>query len=90
MRVECYAGYRGEQEPIAFWIGERRVAVRALVDQWLAPMQRCFKVHADDGNMYVLRQHEPSGEWEIAEVSPPARSPSARRGEPRGRAPTKH
>jgi len=23
IRVECYAGYRGEQEPLAFWLGER-------------------------------------------------------------------
>ena len=21
IRVECYAGYRGEQEPLAFWLG---------------------------------------------------------------------
>ena len=63
IRVECYAGYRGEQEPLAFWLGERRVAV---VDRWFAPTQRWFRVDADDGNLYVLRQDEMSGDWEIA------------------------
>jgi hypothetical protein len=62
IRVECYAGYRGDQEPLAFRLGERRLAV---VDRWFAPTQRWFKVDADDGNMYVLRQDEASGDWEI-------------------------
>ena len=44
IRVECYAGYRGEQEPLAFWLGERRLAVRAVVDRWFAPTQRWFKL----------------------------------------------
>jgi hypothetical protein len=66
IRVECYAGYRGEQEPLAFWLGERRLAVRAVVDRWFAPTQRWFRVEADDGNVYVLRQGEAIGDWEIA------------------------
>jgi hypothetical protein len=66
IRVECYAGYRGEQEPIAFRLGERRVGVRAIVDRWFAPAQRWFRVDADDGHLYVLRHDEPSDEWEIA------------------------
>lgn len=66
IRVECYAGYRGEQEPVAFWLGERRLAVRAIVDRWFAPAQRWFRVEADDGDVYVLRYDEPSGAWEIA------------------------
>jgi hypothetical protein len=65
IRVECYSGYRGEQEPLAFWLGERRLNVHEVVDRWFAPEQRWFKVDADDGNMYVLRHDEPSGEWEI-------------------------
>jgi hypothetical protein len=66
IRVECYAGYRGEQEPLAFRLGERRLAVRAVVDRWFAPTQRWFRVEADDGNVYVLRQDEAIGDWEIA------------------------
>jgi hypothetical protein len=66
IRVECYAGYRGEQEPTAFWLGERRLAVRAIVDRWFAPAQRWFRLDADDGNLYVLRHDEATGAWELA------------------------
>jgi len=66
LRVECYAGYRGEQEPLAFWLGERRLTVRAIVDRWFTPTQRWVKVHADDGHTYVLRHDEANGHWELA------------------------
>lgn len=66
LRVECYAGYRGEQEPLAFWLGERRLAVRAIVDRWFAPTQRWFQVDADDGHTYVLRHDEATGHWQLA------------------------
>jgi hypothetical protein len=66
IRVERYAGYRGEQEPRAFWLGSRRLEVRAVVDRWVAPSQRWFKVDAGDGNLYILRHDEASGIWEIA------------------------
>ena len=66
IRVECYAGYRGEQEPVALWLGDRRLAVRAVVDRWFAPSQRWFRVETDDDDVYVLRHDETSGDWEIA------------------------
>jgi len=66
LRVECYAGYRGEQEPLAFWLGKERIGVRGVVDRWFAPSRRWFRVDAEDGNMYVLRHDETSGEWDIA------------------------
>ena len=44
VRVECYGGYRGEQEPLAFWLGNRRLVVLAVVDRWFRPGQRWFKV----------------------------------------------
>jgi hypothetical protein len=66
IRVESYAGYRGEEEPRAFWLGERRVVVLSVSDRWFAPRQRWFRVDADDGDTYVLRHDEDSGDWVIA------------------------
>jgi hypothetical protein len=65
LHVECYAGYRGEQEPRAFALGERRLEVCSIIDRWLAPDHRYFKVAASDGDTYVLRHDEPSGEWTL-------------------------
>ncbi|UUZ74419.1 hypothetical protein LP414_18275 [Polaromonas sp. P1(28)-13] len=69
IRVECYAGYRGEQEPRAFHLGERRIEVKAILDRWLAPDHRYFKVQGDDGNTYILRHDEVSGDWEMTMYS---------------------
>lgn len=65
IRVECHAGFRGEQEPLAFWLGERRLEVLEIADRWLATGYRDFRVRADDGNLYVLRYHEPRDIWEL-------------------------
>jgi len=65
VRVECYAGYRGEQEPRAFALGERRLEVLSVVDRWLAPEHRYFKVAASDGDTYVLRHDERTGDWTL-------------------------
>jgi len=66
IRVECYAGYRGEEEPRAFTLGERRFAIVDVLDRWLAPDHRYFKVKADDGSSYLLRYDQASDEWELA------------------------
>jgi hypothetical protein len=73
IRVECYAGYRGEQEPLAFWLGARRFEVQAIVDRWFAPSQRWFKVSADDGHTYILRHDEANDTWELAAFTSSAR-----------------
>ena len=65
IRVECYAGYRGEQEPRAFSLGERRLQVVSLLDRWIDPAHRYFKVGASDGNTYILRYDETREEWEL-------------------------
>ncbi len=75
IRVECYAGYRGEQEPRAFTLGERRFEVLEIIDRWLAPEHRYFKVKADDGRTLVLRHDTASGDWELAGLVGPM-SPS--------------
>jgi hypothetical protein len=80
IRVECYAGYRGEQEPVAFWFGARRVCVRDIVDRWFGPTQRWFKVDADDGQTYVIRHDEAAGEWELAALTRRAPEPESRAG----------
>jgi hypothetical protein len=65
IRVECYAAYRGEQEPRAIRIGTRRIGVAEILDRWLAPDHRYFKVKGDDDAVYVLRHDPTADEWEL-------------------------
>jgi hypothetical protein len=62
--VECYAGYRGDETPLRFQLGERVVEIIEELDRWLAPDHRSFKVRTADG-IYVLRNDVTSGEWEV-------------------------
>jgi hypothetical protein len=66
IQVECYAGYRGEEEPRAFTLGATRLAIVAVLDRWMAPEHRYFKVKAEDGRTLVLRHDTASGDWELA------------------------
>ena len=63
--VECYAGHRGEQTPRTLILGDRRIAVAEVVDAWLAPDCRYFKLKGDGGNTYLVRHDERSGTWEL-------------------------
>ena len=65
IRVECHAGYRGEETPRRFSIGGRRVEVADIIDRWLAPDHRYFKVGGDDGAVYILRHDAGADRWEL-------------------------
>lgn len=65
IHVECYAGYRGEETPRRFRIGRRCIEITTVIDRWLAPEHRYFKVRGDDGSLYILR-HDPAAQrWEL-------------------------
>jgi hypothetical protein len=66
IRVECYAGYKGEQTPRTLVLGEQRIDVVDVLDQWLAPDHRYFKVRGGDGDTYIVRQDNRSGEWTLS------------------------
>jgi hypothetical protein len=67
--VECYAGYRAEETPRAVLLGERRVEVIDVVDRWLAPDHRYFKLRGDDGALYIIRYDSERDEWELTVYS---------------------
>lgn len=63
IRVECYAGHRGEEAPRRFFLGERKIEVMEIVDRWLDPAHRYFKVRGDDGGVYILRHDVLKDYW---------------------------
>ena len=65
IRIACYAGYRGEETPKRLYLGERAVEVAEVLDQWLAPDHRYFKVRAADGATYLLCHDVAAGFWEL-------------------------
>ena len=65
IRVECYACYRGQERPQRLLLGRRQVAVVEIVDRWLDPEHRYFKLRGDDGGLYIIRYDVGSDSWEL-------------------------
>ena len=65
VRVDCYSGYRGEQEPRRFHFGSRELEVSEILDRWLGPDHRYFKLLGSDGDTYILRHDVESHEWTL-------------------------
>jgi hypothetical protein len=63
--VECHAGHRGEQTPRVLILGDRRIAVAEVLDAWLAPDHRYFKLRGVDGDTYLVRHDERSATWQL-------------------------
>ncbi len=65
IEVECYAGYRADETPQRLLIGGRRVEVVEVLDRWLAPTHRYFKLRGDDGGVYIVRHDTTANFWEL-------------------------
>jgi hypothetical protein len=71
LQVESVADYRGVETPRRFHLDGRTVEIVESADQWHGADYRYFKVKGDDGNVYILRFDEPSGEWELTMLQSP-------------------
>lgn len=63
--VTCYAGYRGEETPRSLMLGDRRIGVEEVIDRWLDPQHRYFKLRGDDGGVYLIRHDVAEDVWEL-------------------------
>jgi hypothetical protein len=65
VKVDCYAGYRGEETPRRIDLEGRRVEVVEVIDRWYGQDHRYFKLQGDDGAVYLLRHDESADRWEL-------------------------
>ncbi len=65
LRVKCYAGHCADTEPRRLQLGPRAVAVTEIIDRWLDPCHRYFKLRGDDGGIYLLRHDTINDSWEV-------------------------
>jgi hypothetical protein len=73
--VESYSGYKANERPVKFWVGDKPVFVESIEDQWRGIDAMYFRVRADDRNTYVLKYNESTDLWTL-EKSPDRRQPS--------------
>jgi hypothetical protein len=65
LRVQCYAGRKGDERPVRFQLGDHEYVVEEIVDQWYGPDGTFYKVRADDGHLYILRHDAAADEWRL-------------------------
>jgi hypothetical protein len=67
LNVECYSGRKADERPVRFRLEGKEYFVEALLDQWYNPESISYKLRADDGNLYILRQQTstPNGTWDL-------------------------
>jgi hypothetical protein len=78
LRVECYSGRRADESPVRFWLEGSEYRVESVLDRWYDPETMFYKVRADDGNLYILRQQTstPDGQWELVSFRRPGQEGS--------------
>ena len=69
LHVECYSGYRADERPLRFAFSAKpdasKFEVKEVLDQWYGVGYQCFKVRADDGNIYILRHDLVETNWSL-------------------------
>lgn len=65
IHVDCYDGYRAQQQPRRLLLGRRQIVVAEIVDRWLDPDYRYFKVRGDDTGLYIIRYDVQDDLWEL-------------------------
>ena len=65
IHVECYSGYMAEETPRRLRLGRRRVEIIEVLDRWLAPDHRYFKLAGDDGGVYIVRYDVAAQHWNL-------------------------
>jgi hypothetical protein len=65
VKVECYAGYKGEERPVRVLFGERTEDVKIVEDRWYSPGATYFRVVVESGDRYILRRDDAQDVWTL-------------------------
>lgn len=68
--VECYAGYKADERPLRFHLGNKLREVTEIRDQWQSPGLTYYRLKADDGNIYILRHEIAQDIWVLQFFQP--------------------
>lgn len=63
--VESYSGYQVEETPRRIVFRTHTVEVLKIIDRWLSPDHRYFKIKGSDNAEYIIRYDIRLGEWEL-------------------------
>jgi hypothetical protein len=67
-RVRSYAGFRANERPLAFLLGDEEVQVVSVSASHREPDYIYFQVIGHDGRTYTLKHHEYLDTWYLKEL----------------------
>lgn len=65
VRVVCYAGHKGDERPIRFFLKDKEYPIEEILDRWYGPEENYFKVRASNGAIYILRHQRSEDVWKV-------------------------
>jgi hypothetical protein len=65
VRVHCYSGFKADERPVRFQVGERIHQVQDVLDRWYGVDHDYFKVRVAGGDTYILCHQRNDDEWEL-------------------------
>lgn len=65
IKVETYSGYKADERPLSFSIGERVFRIDEILDRWYGEDHEYFKLRAEDMATYIIRHDMKADEWEL-------------------------
>ena len=65
IKVECYSGYRVEETPRRILFKSHTVEVLKIIDRWLSPDHRYYKITGSDNGEYIIRYDTQRQKWEL-------------------------
>jgi hypothetical protein len=72
VRVECYAGHKGEERPLRIQLSQGMVEVAEVEDRWYSPGATYFRVLPANSDRYVLRRDEGQNVWTLQAFGAPS------------------
>jgi hypothetical protein len=72
--VKCYSGFKVNERPLSFVLCDQEFSVMDIEGSWFEEDESshtrkiCFRVRADDGDLYLLSCDEGTGEWVLRRV----------------------
>jgi hypothetical protein len=74
VQVKCYSGFKADERPLSFVLSGREFSVMDIEGSWFEEDESgrerrvCFRVRADDGDLYLLSHHPEEGTWVLRRV----------------------
>lgn len=74
VQVKCYSGFKANERPLSFTLYDREFSVMDIEGSWFeedessCSRKACFRVRADDGDLYLLSYDESTEDWILSRV----------------------